>query len=318
MGHPTRWIPKQEKQKKGWATRPADYYANLRYESSSLGRFFQPDPVGGDPTNPQSWNRYAYALNDPLNLVDSLGLDAAGNAPDLNYVCYSDGTCDTSVSGGSSITVNGGDAGSGFFGEGCCGGDPGPFPLLLRPFGGRDGGGGGGNTANNNSQPQPKPKGTNQRIECANNFANNHSLAALFGAQNTLLGKALGGNAIAGAGELYLAVAAKEGTNPVALGTGIAVGGAGLGISPVGGPGIKGAAGILQDAVVMGTATAANNAIHGVGSTPITVFTAESTLAAEEAVQLSTETLEHVATGVGTAKLVLDAGIYFYALSQCR
>ncbi len=27
----------------------ADYYANLRYESSSLGRFFQPDPIGAIP-----------------------------------------------------------------------------------------------------------------------------------------------------------------------------------------------------------------------------------------------------------------------------
>jgi RHS repeat-associated protein len=53
----------------------ADYYANLRYMSASLGRFFQPDPVGGDPTNPQSWNRYAYVLNSPCTLYDQLGLD---------------------------------------------------------------------------------------------------------------------------------------------------------------------------------------------------------------------------------------------------
>src|SRR3954447_5205285 len=108
------------------------------------------------------------------------------------------------------------------------------------------------------------------------------------------------------------------GTNPVSLGSGIALGGAGLGVSPVGGPGIKGATGILQDAVVKGTATAANNVIHGVGSTPITVFTAGSTLAAEEAVQLSTSTLEEVATGVGWIKLIADVGVYAYGLSQCK
>ena len=51
-----------------------DYYADFREQSPTLGRFFSPDPVGGDPTNPQSWNRYAYALNDPPNLVDPLGL----------------------------------------------------------------------------------------------------------------------------------------------------------------------------------------------------------------------------------------------------
>jgi len=33
-----------------------------------------PDPLGGDITNPQSLNRYAYALNNPTTLTDPLGL----------------------------------------------------------------------------------------------------------------------------------------------------------------------------------------------------------------------------------------------------
>ena len=36
-----------------------------------------PDPAGlaaVDPSNPQSWNRYAYVLNNPLRLVDPQGL----------------------------------------------------------------------------------------------------------------------------------------------------------------------------------------------------------------------------------------------------
>ncbi len=33
-----------------------------------------PDPLGGDVTNPQSLNRYAYALNNPTTFVDPLGL----------------------------------------------------------------------------------------------------------------------------------------------------------------------------------------------------------------------------------------------------
>jgi RHS repeat-associated protein len=40
-------------------------------------RWTSPDPAGlasVDPTNPQSWNRYVYALNNPLASVDALGL----------------------------------------------------------------------------------------------------------------------------------------------------------------------------------------------------------------------------------------------------
>ena len=40
-------------------------------------RFDQPDPYGGsyDMTDPQSFNRYSYVQNDPVNFVDPLGLN---------------------------------------------------------------------------------------------------------------------------------------------------------------------------------------------------------------------------------------------------
>jgi hypothetical protein len=38
------------------------------------GRWMTPDPVGGDITNPQSLNRYAYALDNPETLADPSGL----------------------------------------------------------------------------------------------------------------------------------------------------------------------------------------------------------------------------------------------------
>ena len=43
-------------------------------------RFDQPDPYGGsyDMTNPQSFNRYAYVQNDPVNFVDPTGLFLGG------------------------------------------------------------------------------------------------------------------------------------------------------------------------------------------------------------------------------------------------
>jgi RHS repeat-associated protein len=41
-----------------------------------LGRWLSPDPLAGDVENPQSMNRYAYALNSPCSMVDPLGLDS--------------------------------------------------------------------------------------------------------------------------------------------------------------------------------------------------------------------------------------------------
>jgi RHS repeat-associated protein len=52
-------------------------HATFRQYSYSEGRWLQPDPYDGsyDITNPQSFNRYAYVLNNPLSLTDSSGLD---------------------------------------------------------------------------------------------------------------------------------------------------------------------------------------------------------------------------------------------------
>ena len=52
-------------------------YANNRYYSNAYGRFMTPDPFtnGGRLSEPQSWNRYAYAGADPVNHLDPSGLD---------------------------------------------------------------------------------------------------------------------------------------------------------------------------------------------------------------------------------------------------
>lgn len=50
-------------------------YATFRSHCSRLGRFMTPDPIAGSIANPQSLNRYAYVRNDPINLIDPLGLD---------------------------------------------------------------------------------------------------------------------------------------------------------------------------------------------------------------------------------------------------
>ena len=58
-------------------TKPDLYDFQFRELHSSQGRWISPDPAGiaaVDPGNPQSWNRYAYVINNPLELIDPLGL----------------------------------------------------------------------------------------------------------------------------------------------------------------------------------------------------------------------------------------------------
>jgi RHS repeat-associated protein len=54
-------------------------YMRARYYSSGQGRLSSSDPLlaSGDSRNPQSWNRYAYVLNNPVRLIDPNGLDDA-------------------------------------------------------------------------------------------------------------------------------------------------------------------------------------------------------------------------------------------------
>jgi len=49
-------------------------YFGARYMSSAQGRFMSPDVAGPDLTNPQTLNKYRYALNNPLRYADRNGL----------------------------------------------------------------------------------------------------------------------------------------------------------------------------------------------------------------------------------------------------
>ncbi len=48
-------------------------YYGARFFDPALGRFLSPDTIVPSPGNPQSLNRYAYVLNNPLRYTDSTG-----------------------------------------------------------------------------------------------------------------------------------------------------------------------------------------------------------------------------------------------------
>jgi RHS repeat-associated protein len=73
-------------------------------EYSIQGRWPSPDPAGlaaVDPTDPQSWNRYAYVLNNPMNSVDPSGL-----AVGCVHMLYDDASCsDGGFFGGGGLSM---------------------------------------------------------------------------------------------------------------------------------------------------------------------------------------------------------------------
>jgi RHS repeat-associated protein len=52
------------------------FYDHFRTHDFALGRFLNPDVIGGKPANPQTWNRYTYALSNPATLYDPDGRES--------------------------------------------------------------------------------------------------------------------------------------------------------------------------------------------------------------------------------------------------
>jgi RHS repeat-associated protein len=67
-------------------------YYGARFYVPGLGRFASADTIVPNPTNPQSYNRYSYVRNNPLNMADPTG----------HYEC--DLETDNCGSGGGAIT----------------------------------------------------------------------------------------------------------------------------------------------------------------------------------------------------------------------
>ncbi len=62
------------------------YYYGARYYDPTIGRFISPDTIVPGPTNPQSFNRYSYCLNNPLKYIDPSGNIVYNNGVNMNGV----------------------------------------------------------------------------------------------------------------------------------------------------------------------------------------------------------------------------------------
>jgi len=272
----------------------ADEHAQFREYSNMAGRWFSPDPYPGtyDPTNPQSFNRYSYALNSPLSFIDPTGLDQYFWADGCLWYSYttivsaSDGdfqvevnqtlvTCDTLDTGG-------------------------PYP----PPPGGPGGGGGGGGGEGGSNTVVKT------LKCASETANKFSIAGALGLTEgkgigSTVGTAFLGNTFSGivdAGtHIYENVHGANNGNAVVADW--ALGGARQGI-PGGGVFSKGIVGISTEAALNGISETASIASPVTGE--VTSLAAEGTLGAEGA-----------AGPVGWIKLGVDAAIFVASATYC-
>ncbi|HYC93584.1 MAG TPA: RHS repeat-associated core domain-containing protein, partial [Thermoanaerobaculia bacterium] len=70
-----------ERELLGWYNyETTDYLDNMhaRFYDPNDGRFLSADPVMGLAARPQSWNRYSYVQNDPVNAIDPSGMVEQG------------------------------------------------------------------------------------------------------------------------------------------------------------------------------------------------------------------------------------------------
>ena len=202
----------------------------MRSYSATLGRWLTPDPAGlaaVDPSNPQSWNRYAYVLNNPTSAFDPLGLTcyvANGSTSPMSQAdCIDTGnTWSEMVDGGLQVEAGGGSV---------------PYFIAVlqadgssqwkleggSPIPGSGDGGGGGST----SSATPEMQKHQTRPQCAAEFGDKYSIAGVFGISDKsvrgfLLG-AVAGNTISGLVEHFQ-------SSPGKLYGDLALGGLGQGI----------------------------------------------------------------------------------------
>ena len=108
-------------------------HAQFRNYASAQGRWLSPDPYLGSHrlSNPQSFNRYAYALNNPMSFIDPAGLEDEQGCGSDDDGCGGDG----GGGGGGGAGDGGGDSGYGSAGAGDNPVNPGdPFIISMKIF----------------------------------------------------------------------------------------------------------------------------------------------------------------------------------------
>ena len=302
------------------------YDFTFRKESSSQGRWISPDPSGlaaVDLTNPQSFNRYTYALNKPLTYTDPSGLNVVscflfgigcddgggGGGSEGNGVGGSDpcqGNYDTCVS------VNGGDPNSCDFSD----------PFCQWTYGS-------GSGVSVGVSPEPGggkgPNGITKTFKCASAAAAETSIAGGLqhfgigtGGASGFVTNALGGNAFSGVTDLVTSIFSGEGGGHSVFYN--------MGQSVVAGPtqGFGSAANIVgrnlegtpwgsgpADIATGAIAAGGFSAVTGAGATVQTINGATS---------IGTATFEQAAsfaTGVGEVKLAYDLGSWLASVGEC-
>ena len=210
------------------------YEASFREYAPGLGRWMSPDRLAGNIMNPQSLDRYTYALNNPVSNIDPLGLDP----------------CPPGVSADVCVVGHTGH-------KGVPGQSDGPGPGTDRNTGA-----GGGGTAHHAFSWK--------RLNCASDYGDSHSIAAgIYAgkgkpdfATNLFLG-----NAVSAFANLFLIVAGEKAPTAKSFATHSLIG-VGQGY-PSKSPVVKGPAGVIQDAAVGGAYTA----VRGLKDAPITGIT---------------------------------------------
>ena len=154
------------------------------------GRWPSPDPAGiaaANPANPQSWNRYAYVMNDSVLFIDSFGLDPAEPCT-VGPFTFDCPTTTVTVWGSANVFSGGGAAGG--FGTPEC---PACTGLLYGGGGLRGRGPGSGNGPGGPSSPQTPSctalkKMIGQLGQTLDNTSNTLNLIAIAGGVATFVG----------------------------------------------------------------------------------------------------------------------------------
>ena len=81
------------------------YYLNSRYYAAGIGRFLTKDTEYGEPDNPQTLNRYAYCVGDPVNLSDPSGLLPTWAKIAIGIVAIGAAAAITAATGGAALPV---------------------------------------------------------------------------------------------------------------------------------------------------------------------------------------------------------------------